>query len=286
MKGLILEGGAMRGMFTAGVIDVMMEHGVQYDGAIGVSAGAAFGCNYKSGQIGRVIRYNTAFCRDARYAGLRSLLRTGSLYSPDFCYHTVPREYDIFDCAAYDANPMAFYLVTTDLVRGQPIYHRCDRAGDEMYEWIRASSSLPLVSRPVVIGGCPMLDGGMTDSIPLRYFESIGYTRNVLILTRPRGYRKQRTEHLWLLRRALRRYPLAYAAMVQRHEVYNRTLEEIEEKEKKQEILVIRPAEPLQVGAREKDPARLRAVYALGRQMGEEMLPAVQTFLAEGEGEA
>lgn len=279
MKGLVLEGGAMRGMFTAGVIDVMMEGGVCYDGAIGVSAGAAFGCNYKSGQIGRVLRYNTAFCRDRRYCGLRSLLLTGSLYSPTFCYHTVPNEYDVFDGAAYEQNPMAFYVVTTDLESGEPIYQRCDKAGDTFFEWIRASSSLPMVSRPVVIDGKPMLDGGMTDSIPLRYFESIGYEKNVVILTRPREYRKEPTGHRRLLRHSLRKYPRAYAAMLRRHEVYNETLDYIAAREAAGKALVIAPREPLAVGSMERDPDKLRAVYEIGREAGRASLASVKRFL-------
>ena len=279
MNGLVLEGGAMRGMFTAGVLDVMMEAGIRYDGAIGVSAGAAFGCNYKSGQIGRVIRYNTAFCRDKRYCGLRSLLLTGSLYSPRFCYHTVPNEYDVFDNEAYEKDPMAFYVVTTDLLTGTPVYRRCDRGGDEFFEWIRASSSLPMVSLPVMLEGRPMLDGGMTDAIPLLYFESIGYEKNVVVLTRPRDYRKEPTGHLRMLRHSLRRYPLAYAAMVRRHEVYNKTLDDIAAREAAGRAYVIAPREPLQIGSMERDPDKLRAIYEIGREAGRETVEDVKRFL-------
>ena len=269
----------MRGMFTTGVIDVMMENGITYDGAIGVSAGAAFGCNYKSGQIGRAIRYNMAFCRNRRYCGLRSLLLTGSLYSPKFCYHTVPNKYDVFDNQAYEQNPMAFYVVTTDLVSGRPIYQRCDRGGDDFFEWIRASSSLPIVSRPVVIDGRAMLDGGMSDSIPLRYFEEIGYRKNVVILTRPQGYRKAPTGHLRLLRHSLRKYPAAYEVMLRRHEVYNETLDYIASREAAGHALVIRPHTELAVGSMERDPDRLHAVYLAGRAVGEERLADIKAFL-------
>ena len=127
--GLVLEGGAMRGMFTAGVLDVLMEHGIVLDGAIGVSAGAVFGCNYKSHQIGRVIRYNTQYCNDKRYASFGNLLRTGNLYSEQFCYHTVPEKLDVFDTKAFAENPMDFFVVCTDVRTGDPIYHKC-RTGD------------------------------------------------------------------------------------------------------------------------------------------------------------
>ena len=123
--GLVLEGGAMRGMFTAGVLDVLMEHGIVLDGAIGVSAGAVFGCNYKSHQIGRVIRYNTQYCNDKRYASFGNLLRTGNLYSEQFCYHTVPEKLDVFDAKAFAENPMDFFVVCTDVRTGDPIYHKC-----------------------------------------------------------------------------------------------------------------------------------------------------------------
>ena len=129
-KGLIMEGGAMRGMFTAGVIDVMMEHGIGFDGAVGVSAGAAFGCNYKSRQIGRVIRYNTRFSRDKRYGGFRVLLKEWNFYSKPFCYEEVPLKYDIFDYDAYESNPMEFYIVCTDVDTGKAVYHKYESRHD------------------------------------------------------------------------------------------------------------------------------------------------------------
>ena len=194
-KGLILEGGAMRGMFTAGVIDVMMENGIEFDGAIGVSAGAAFGCNYKSRQIGRAIRYNMRFCNDPRYCGLRTLLKTGDLYSKDFCYKEVPLKHDIFDFETFRNNPMEFYVVCTDVETGKPVYKKCDNFDNNNFEWIRASASMPIVSNIVEIDGTKLLDGGVADSIPIRYFESIGYDKNVVILTQPRGYKVFRPMH-------------------------------------------------------------------------------------------
>ena len=134
--GLVLEGGAMRGMFTAGVLDVLMEHGIVLDGAIGVSAGAVFGCNYKSHQIGRVIRYNTQYCNDKRYASFGNLLRTGNLYSEQFCYHTVPEKLDPFDTKAFRENPMDFFVVCTDVRTGDPIYHKCRTGDAEDIQWM------------------------------------------------------------------------------------------------------------------------------------------------------
>ena len=168
MRGLVLEGGALRGLFTAGVLDVFMSNGIAFDGAIGVSAGACFGCNFKSGQIGRVIRYNRRFAKDPRYCSWSSLIRTGDLFNADFCYRELPMALDVFDAAAYAANPMAFYVVVTDCATGKPVYRRLDTADREAFEWIRASASMPLVSRPVRIGAGEYLDGGLSDGIPLR----------------------------------------------------------------------------------------------------------------------
>ena len=186
--GLVLEGGAMRGMFTAGVLDVLMEHDITVDGAIGVSAGAVFGCNYKSHQIGRTIRYNTQYCNDRRYASFKNLLRTGNLYSEQFCYHDVPEKLDPFDETAFAASPMDFFVVCTDVKTGEPIYHKCRTGDAEDVRWMEASASMPLAAKIVQIGHYGLLDGGVADSIPIRFFESIGYKRNLIILTQPKSF--------------------------------------------------------------------------------------------------
>ena len=167
-KGLIMEGGAMRGMFTAGVIDVLMENKIIFDGAIGVSAGAAFGSNIKSGQIGRAIRYNLKYCRDKRYCSLYSLFKTGNLYGADFCYRILPTKLDIFDTKSFNKNPMEFYAVCTDVLTGKPVYKKIDAMEENYLEWFRASASMPLVSEIVKIGDLSLLDGGISDSVPLQ----------------------------------------------------------------------------------------------------------------------
>lgn len=222
--GLVLEGGAMRGLFSAGVMDVLMEHQIAFDGAIGVSAGAAFGCNYKSRQPGRVIRYNTEYARDPRYCSLRSLFKTGDLFGADFCYHELPNKLDPFDTEAFQQNPMEFYVVCTDVLTGEAVYQKCGIADDECFEWLRASASMPLVSRTVEIGGRRMLDGGIADSIPLRYFEQIGYNKILVILTQPEGYRKKKNKALPLIRLSFRQYPKMVEALEKHHKKYNDTL--------------------------------------------------------------
>lgn len=277
-KGLVLEGGAMRGLFTAGIIDVMMEAGVEPDGLIGVSAGAAFGCNYKSRQPGRAIRYNTRFAKDARYSGLKSLLTTGDYFNAQFGYHIVPYQYDLFDVAAFEQNPMEFMVVCTDVLTGQAVYHKMDRVDYDELEWLRASASMPLASKVVEVAGHKLLDGGVADSIPLAYFESIGYERNVVILTQPEGYVKHRTKLMPLMRIGLRRYPEMIQAMDRRYLMYNRELEFVRQAEREGRCLVIRPDEKLPIGHISHDPEEMKRVYQIGREMGDRYIERIKAF--------
>ena len=278
-KGLIMEGGAMRGLFTAGVIDVMMENGIEFDGAVGVSAGAAFGCNYKSRQIGRVLRYNLAYCKDPRYCSFRSLIKTGDLFGAEFCYHELPDKLDVFDYETFNNDPMEFHMVCTDVETGRPVYHKVDKADYECLEWMRASASMPLASRIVEIGGYRLLDGGISDSIPLKYFEGLGYDRNIVILTQPLDYVKGPNKLMPLLKRALKKYPKLLETMANRHNEYNETTAYVREREKAGEILVIRPESALEIGRIEHDPAKLTATYELGRQTAEKRLHEIERFL-------
>ena len=277
-KGLVLEGGAMRGLFTAGVTDVWMEAGVAFDGLVGVSAGACFGCNYKSRQPGRVIRYNKRFARDPRYCSWTSLWKTGDIFNAKFCYHTLPEELDPFDAAAFEANPMEFHLSVTDARTGKPVYRRIDKVDADAFEWIRASASMPLVSRPVEVGGGIYLDGGLSDGIPLSYFESLGYTRNVVVTTRPHGYRKFPSWKVRLLKPFLRKWPAVYRALATRYEWYNRTLAYIDERVAAGAALLVAPSEPLPISRVCHDPDQMQRVYEIGRQIGEETLVRVKDF--------
>lgn len=277
--GLVMEGGAMRGLFTAGVLDVLMEHQVEVDGAIGVSAGAAFGCNYKSKQIGRVIRYNKRFCNDPRFVSMRSLLFTGDIYGEDFCYHEIPEHLDVFDWETYRDNPMEFYVVCTDVKTGKPVYHKCGGSNEEDLQWMRASASMPMVSKMVSIDGYKLSDGGTGDSIPLQFFESIGYERNIVILTQPDGFVKHPHKLLPMMRIVLHRYPKLLRALEIRHKFYNKTLLYIKKQEKAGNIVVVRPERPLNIGPVEHDPDELERVYQLGRREAEKRLPQIQAFL-------
>ena len=277
-KGLVLEGGAMRGLFTAGIIDVMMEARVEPDGLIGVSAGAAFGCNYKSRQIGRAIRYNKAFAHDKRFCSWQSLLKTGNLYNAEFGYHVIPTQYDVFDNATYDANPMAFIAVCTDVETGKPIYKSLPKVTPTTYDWIRASASMPLVSKVVELEGQKVLDGGVADSIPLAYFESIGYEKNMVILTQPDGYVKAHNKLMPLMRIALRKYPNMIEAMDQRHIMYNQQLSYVYQAESTGRALVIRPEAPLPIGHISHNPEEMQRVYDIGRQTGIKYIERIKAF--------
>ncbi|MGN0412498.1 MAG: patatin family protein [Lachnospiraceae bacterium] len=277
--GLVMEGGAMRGLFSAGVIDVLMENHITFDGAIGVSAGAAFGCNYKSGQVGRAIRYNTKYCRDPRYGSIRSLLKTGDIYSKEFAYGELPGVLDPFDTKAYQENPMEFYVVATNIETGLPVYHKCDTGEGEDLEWFRASASMPLVSRPVEIGEKLLLDGGISDSVPLSYFQSIGYDRNVVILTRPKDYRKKKNKLMPVLHAKLHQYPNMVKALEYRHLMYNKEIAYIREQKEKGTTYIIEPEQALEIRPVEHNPKELLRVYEIGRKTAMQQLDDLQEFL-------
>jgi len=274
-----MEGGAMRGMFTCGVIDVLMENDIRFDGSAGISAGAVFGCNYKSHQIGRPIRYNKNYCRDPRYSSFRSLIKTGDYYGADFCYRMIPDELDLFDRETFKNDPMEFYVGATDVQTGKAVYHLCKDGGTEDIEWMRASASMPVLSKPVKIGSLQLLDGGVADSVPYAYMESLGYNKNVIILTQPKGYRKAKSRGSSFIGACLRKYPAIRQAMAERHEVYNRQMEEIEEREKNNTSFVIRPPSDLAISRTSKDPSELERVYQIGRSEAQKELPWIRAFL-------
>ena len=279
--GLVMEGGAMRGMFTAGVTDVLMENDIDFDGAAGVSAGACFGCNYKSRQKGRAIRYNLRFCRDKRYCSLYSLITTGDMFGAKFCYHTMPDELDIFDYDEFNRNPMVFYVVCTDVETGKPVYKKLNKADYEGLEWIRASASMPLASRIVEIDGRKFLDGGISDSIPLSFMERHGFERNIVILTQPRDYIKKPSKSIKLVKSVYKKYPKLVKTYSERAKMYNDQLEYIRKSESEGRAFVIAPPKKLEVGHVEHNPDKLLEVYRSGRKAALDNLDRILEFLGE-----
>lgn len=281
--GLVLEGGAMRGLFSCGVLDVLMKKGIDFDGVVGVSAGACFGCNIKSKQMGRALRYNLKFCKDPKYGSFRSLITSGDYYNADYCYRYVPEEVDLFDRKTFYENPMEFYIVTTDIESGKPFYYNCKEEDPLLLEWIRASASLPFFARIVEIGDKKFMDGGISDSIPIRYMEKQGYEKNVVILTQPRGYVKKAAGMMSLLKIKYRKYPKMVEALSKRHEMYNETLSYIWDREKQGKLLVICPDEPLPISRIEHDPAVLQKTYDLGYSLAEREWQKICCFLKSSE---
>ena len=281
-KGLVLEGGAMRGLFSAGVMDVMMEQGITFDGVVGVSAGAAFGCNYKSKQIGRAIRYNKLFAKDRRYCSIGSLIRTGDLFNARFAYHVVPERYDLFDYKTFEENPMEFYVVCTNVVTGKAVYKKIEHGGHDTYEWIRASASMPAVSRIVKLDNLKLLDGGVADSIPLEFFQNKGYEHNIVVLTQPKGYVKEPNKLMPIMKVALRKYPNMIETMRTRHEMYNKQLEYIQQEEAKGHtlLLLIYPPEKLPIGHISHNPEEMQRVYDIGRETAKKMMPRIIEFMS------
>ncbi|MCQ2982880.1 MAG: patatin family protein [Treponemataceae bacterium] len=279
MKGLVLEGGAMRGMFTAGVLDVFMENGITFDAAVGVSAGATFGCNIKSRQIGRAIRYNKRFAHHYKYGTFLSVLLFGDIYEPKFCYDTLPFKLDLFDLAAYRANPLKFYVTVSNGTTGQAEYHEIPDGGPADLVWMQASASMPMVSKPVMIDGTAYLDGGMTASIPLKFMENLGSEKTVVVLTQPADYEKKPAGMKWLMNLSLRKYPKLITAWQNRHTVYNEEKRYAFAQQDAGSALVLCPKEKLPAGRLEHNVEKLEATYQAGRQVASENLERIKAFL-------
>ena len=282
--GIVLEGGGMRGMYTCGILDVLMENHIYVDGMVGVSAGIAFGCNYKSRQAGRALRYNVRFAKDRRYSGMMSLLKTGNYYNAHFAYNLVPRHYDIFDYNVFEDTAMECYAVCFDVKTGNGVYQRLDRVNDDFFEWIRASASMPVVAQPVEVGGRLLLDGGLADSIPLAFMMSKGYERNIVVLTREDGFRKTAEHGMWLIKPLLRKWPKVIEALKKRPAHYNMQLQQVREQERKGTAFVFRPLKPLNVSRTTHDAAEMNRVYQQGREEALQRLDELKRFLA-GENE-
>lgn len=279
--GLVLEGGAMRGLFTAGIIDVLMENNIKFNGAIGVSAGAAFGCNYKSGQIGRVIRYSKRFANSWKYASLWSLLTTGDYFGAEYAYHFIPNKLDIVDFETFRNNPMEFWAVATNVGSGKAVYRQLNTLDYEELEFVRASASMPLVSNIVKLNGQRLLDGGVADSIPLAFFQKQGYQRNVVVLTQPKGYRKQPNKLMPLMHLQLHRHPKMLKALAERHIMYNKEVDLVLQEERKGNVFVLQPQIKLTIGQTSHNPKKMQETYEHGRKVATEELEKLKQFLAK-----
>mgnify|MGYP003243366777 CR=1 FL=1 len=261
---LILEGGSFRGQFTAGVLDVLMEAGVEVPAVYGVSAGALNGVNYKSHQIGRTNRVNLTFCNDSRYMGAASFASTGSIVGYDFIFNDVQDRLDPFDNETFDASPIEMYAVATDMLFGTAAYLPVKSAVLDL-DAVRASTSLPLVTPPVEIDGHKYVDGGVADSVPIEYvLEEAGFDRAVVIVTQDRSYAD---------------YPYLLEAIETRHDRYNIQRMHLWKYEREGRALVVAPQKPVEVGHVERDPAKLLDLYIQGRQEAKRLLNDIEAFV-------
>lgn len=278
---MVLEGGSFRCQFTAGVLDVFMENGVEVSACYGVSAGALSGLNYKSRQIGRANRVNLAFCNDSRYMGAKSFATSGSVVGYDFLLNDIQDRLDPFDNDAFEKNPMSLYAVATDVVFGTPAYLPVENAVLDV-DALRATTSLPLMTQPVEMGDAIYLDGGVADSVPVEHaLEDAGFDRAIVVLTQDRTYKKGPYEFLAAAHARYAAYPYLLEALENRHERYNEQREHIWEYERQGRALIIAPPQPVEVGHIEHDPAKLLALYIQGRQKGKRRLDEVRAFISK-----
>ena len=276
--GLVLEGGGFRGIFTAGVLDVFLEEGISFDGLIGVSAGAIHGCSFVSGQKGRSIRYYRKYCGDPRMMSIRNWLKTGNAVDTDFCYHQLPEVLDPFDNEAFKKSPTAYYVTCSNVDTGEPEYVLLEDMNARI-DYLRASASLPYFSKMVCIDGKRLLDGGCTDSVPVKAFQRLGYGRNVVVLTQPELYRKK-PEFRLMAKLVYGRYRAFSKALINRHESYNARLEELSEMERQGSIFIIRPPEKIDIGRMENDITKVQKAYDMGAAAARRSLPALKKWLS------
>ncbi|OBW91627.1 serine protease [Gallibacterium genomosp. 3] len=276
--GLVLEGGAMRGLYTAGVLDIFLEENIKVDGIIGVSAGVLFGVNYPSKQKGRVLRYNLNYLNDKRYISLHSLFTTGNIVNKEFAFYDLPINIDPFDEQTFINSGVDFYATLTNVDTGEAEYFKLKHLFAEM-EVLRATSAMPFVSKIVEVNGKRYLDGGIADSIPLEKCHQLGYDKIIVILTRPLEYRKKPV-HPCLFKAFYWRYPKLVEKLSRRYLDYNRKVEQIIEADKRQEIFVIRPSQTLPIKRIEKDRQKIQAMYDLGIADAKQILPELKQYLS------
>lgn len=275
--GLVLEGGAMRGIYTAGVIDAFLDHKIKVDGIIGVSAGALFGVNYCSNQRGRGLRYNLNYLKDKRYIGVKHLIKTGNIFNVDFAYHEIPEKLDVFDNEEFKKSKTDFYITTTNIETGQPEYIKITDSYKEI-DYFRATSAMPFVTKIVEVNGKKYLDGALTDSIPLDKCREMGYDKIIVVLTKPQGFRRKKSPKTFA-KVKYKEYPKLVDAINNRYLMYNETIDKIKEAEDNKEIFVIRPSRKVKMGRIEKDPNKIQEMYDLGLNDTNELMKELKKYL-------
>lgn len=276
--GLILEGGGMRGLYTAGVLDFFLNKNIEFSSCYGVSAGSINACSYLSKQRGRSYHTNTDYLEDKRYASVQNLLTTGNFFGTEMCYNEIPNELNPFDYEEFNKYKGNFYAVVTNCNTGQAEYIKINDLKKDI-DVIRASSSLPLMAEMVKLGNGLYLDGGISDSIPVRRSVQDGNTKNVIILTRDSDYRKKLNEMLPIIKVKYKNYPKLVKSIEERHIGYNMTLDYIKNQEMKGNVFVIRPSKPVKLGRLEKDKQKLTGLYKRGYKDAQASFEDLSKFL-------
>ncbi len=275
---LILEGGGMKALYTAGVIDVLVQNNIETDVAAGVSSGALFGTNYKAKQIGRILRYNLKYTGDSEHLGLKSFLKTGNVMNKDFYFREVPYELDVMDADTYHNSKTEFFAVVTNLKTGCAEYKNInDLYNNDCVEYLRASGSLPFLSKPVYVDGTPYLDGGVVDSIPVKHFLEMGYDKIIVVLTKTRDFRPQMK--IPFANIIYHKYPKFAKVLKYRNPGYTQQCEYVDKLEEENKVFVIRPSKDLKVGTLERNKEKLQEMYNLGIEDCKQKLESVKEYL-------
>ena len=275
--GLVLEGGAMRGLFTAGVLDIFLDNNVEVTDVVGVSAGTLFGVNYVSKQRGRALRYNLKYINDKRYMNVKSWLKTGNLINKDFTYYKLPFQLDVFDNKTFKESPINFFATVTNIETGEAEFVKIKDAYKQM-ETLRATSALPFISEIIEVVDKKYLDGGISNSIPIDFFEKQDFDKVIVILTRPITYRKEKTTGIQY-KLFYKKYPKLVEKLENRYKEYNDTVDKIVELEKEGKLFVIRPSENITIKRLEKDIEKLQKVYDLGLKDGNNIIEDLKQYL-------
>lgn len=277
--GLVLQGGGMRVLYTAGVLDTFLEEGIEVDGAVAVSAGALFGLDYFAKQKGRTIRYTKKYACDKRYMGIGSFIKTGNIVNKEFAYYEVPVKLDVFDTKAFEKSKKEFYVAITNVDTGKAEYVNITKPLEQM-EVLRATSSMPFISRMVDIDGGKYLDGGISDNIPIDKCRELGFDKIIVILTRPIDYRKKKT-YQFLTKLRYLKYPKLALAINTKHLSYNDTIERIIDMKNKKEIFVIAPGPKFKFKRIEKRGEKLQEAYYLGASDCKKIIQDLKMFLSK-----
>lgn len=276
--GLILEGGGMRGLYTAGVLDYFLTKQLEVNGVIGVSAGACHSTSFLSKQYERNKRVCLNYLHDKEYFSLRSFIKTGSIFGMNMMFYKIPNELDLFDYDTFNKRKAELVIVSTNIETGKPDYHIVKDVKEEVC-YIQASASLPLLAKPVEVDGKLLMDGGCSDSIPIHYFEERGYSHNIVILTQDQSYRKGKNNLLPLIRKVYKQYPNLIEALKRRHIDYNETLDYLNISRKQKKTFIIQPSKPITISRLERNEEKLKKLYELGYEDAKKAYPKLVEFL-------